>query len=182
MLSKRTAELCDPVPIKHASSVCRSGADDQLCSDVQVKDSLKLMMGNVHAKVTAACQEYFEKFRRHVYVTPKSYLSFIAGYKALYDKKRSFVQQLATSINSGLAKMNEAKLDVGKMKVSFCTSTFQQLLKDEHTRSHRDSVSVKRIRQSQAFLNQLCRVCCSGCHNLIWLTQMIQALKLLGTL
>ncbi|KAK9865923.1 hypothetical protein WJX84_001850 [Apatococcus fuscideae] len=81
-----------------------------------VKDSLKLMMGNVHAKVTAACQEYFEKFRRHVYVTPKSYLSFIAGYKALYDKKRSFVQQLATSINSGLAKMNEAKLDVGKMK------------------------------------------------------------------
>ncbi len=79
---------------------------------------MKLMMGNVHAKVTAACQEYFEKFRRHVYVTPKSYLSFIAGYKALYDKKRSFVQQLATSINSGLAKMNEAKLDVGKMKVT----------------------------------------------------------------
>ena len=84
----------------------------------QVKDSLKLMMGNVHAKVTAACQEYFEKFRRHVYVTPKSYLSFIAGYKALYDKKRSFVQQLATSSNAGLAKMNEAKLDVGKMKAS----------------------------------------------------------------
>lgn len=43
----------------------------------EAKDALKLMMGHVHVFVTAACQEYFEKFRRHVYVTPKSYLSFI---------------------------------------------------------------------------------------------------------
>jgi dynein heavy chain len=34
-------------------------------------------MAHVHVFVTAACHEYFEKFRRHVYVTPKSYLSFI---------------------------------------------------------------------------------------------------------
>ena len=41
------------------------------------KDALKLAMGHVHVFVTAACKEYFEKFRRNVYVTPKSYLSFI---------------------------------------------------------------------------------------------------------
>lgn len=33
----------------------------------EAKDALKLMMGHVHVCVTAACQEYFEKFRRHVY-------------------------------------------------------------------------------------------------------------------
>lgn len=85
------------------------------CPD-SVKDSLKAMMGQVHINVTAACQEYFDKFRRHVYVTPKSYLSFIAGYKSLYEKKLVYVRELATSINSGLSKMGEAKVDVNKMK------------------------------------------------------------------
>ena len=91
------------------------------CPDT-VKDSLKAAMGQVHVDVTAACQEYFEKYRRHVYVTPKSYLSFIAGYKSLYDKKLVYVRELATSINSGLAKMGEAKVDVNKMKVGLLVS------------------------------------------------------------
>lgn len=59
---------------------------------MEAKDALKLMMGHVHVYVTAACQEYFEKFRRHVYVTPKSYLSFIQGYKELYSKKWAYTQ------------------------------------------------------------------------------------------
>lgn len=85
------------------------------CSD-EAKDQLKLVMGHVHVFVTNACHEYFEKFRRHVYVTPKSYLSFIQGYKALYSKKWEYVQQLAHNINNGLQKMFEAKADVNQMK------------------------------------------------------------------
>ena len=82
----------------------------------EAKDALKLAMGHVHVYVTAACKEYFEKFRRHVYVTPKSYLSFIQGFKELYGKKWSYTQELAVSIAGGLQKMNEAKADVNKMK------------------------------------------------------------------
>ena len=80
----------------------------------------------------AALQEYFEKFRRHVYVTPKSYLSFISGYKGLYQKKLVFVQELARSINSGLAKMGDAKVDVNKMKVRR-RSCNCWLVKETHT-------------------------------------------------
>jgi len=83
----------------------------------EVKSALKYMMGHVHVFVTAACKEYFEKYRRHVYVTPKSYLSFIAGYQDLYTRKWSFIRELAASIKVGLLKMNEAKDDVNKMKV-----------------------------------------------------------------
>ena len=31
--------------------------------------------------MTAACAEYHERFRRSVYVTPKSYMSFLEGYR-----------------------------------------------------------------------------------------------------
>mmetsp|Transcript_5388 Transcript_5388/g.12712 ORF Transcript_5388/g.12712 Transcript_5388/m.12712 type:complete len:4322 (-) Transcript_5388:507-13472(-) len=85
------------------------------CSN-EAKDALKVMMGHVHTFVTASCHEYFEKYRRHVYVTPKSYLSFIQGYKELYSKKWAYTQELAVSIDAGLQKMFEAKADVNKMK------------------------------------------------------------------
>ncbi len=63
-------------------------------------------------------QEYFEKYRRQAHVTPKSYLSFINGFKQLYAKKLAYNRDLATSINSGLQKMFEAKADVNRMKAS----------------------------------------------------------------
>lgn len=64
----------------------------------EAKSQLKLMMGHVHVYVTAACKEYFDKFRRHVYVTPRSYLSFIQGYKELYSRKWAYTEELAQSI------------------------------------------------------------------------------------
>lgn len=82
----------------------------------EAKDALKLAMGHVHVYVKAACKEYFDKFRRNVYVTPKSYLSFIQGYKELYSKKLKYTQELSVSIQAGLQKMNEAKADVNTMK------------------------------------------------------------------
>ncbi|CAG9462434.1 unnamed protein product [Pedinophyceae sp. YPF-701] len=91
------------------------GDFDMACED-DVKAHLQQMMGHVHIYVTKACAEYFERFRRHVYVTPKSYLAFINGYQDLYSRKRNFVQGLADQINGGLAKMNEAKEDVNKLK------------------------------------------------------------------
>ena len=75
-------------------------------------------MGNVHGSMTTACQEYFERFRRNVFVTPKSFLSFLGSYRKLYEQKLAHTRGLASSISSGLAKMNDAKVDVSKMKVS----------------------------------------------------------------
>ena len=91
--------------------------DFDMACDESVKALLQEHMGHVHTAVTTACKEYFEKFRRNVYVTPKSYLSFIDGYRSLYQKKLDDVNVLADKINSGLSKLFEAKSDVKKMQV-----------------------------------------------------------------
>ena len=91
--------------------------DFDMACDESVKALLQQHMGHVHTAVTTACKEYFEKFRRNVYVTPKSYLSFIDGYRSLYQKKLDDVNVLADKINSGLSKLFEAKSDVKKMQV-----------------------------------------------------------------
>eukprot|EP00898_Chlorokybus_atmophyticus_P005691 jgi/Chlat1/6122/Chrsp409S05665 len=83
----------------------------------EVKEELINHMSHVHEAVTAATKEYYEKYRRHVYVTPKSYLSFIGGYKVLYAKKYAETKELADKINSGLAKLFQAKADVNRMTV-----------------------------------------------------------------
>lgn len=74
-------------------------------------------MGTAHDKVTKACQEYYASYRRNVYVTPKSYMSFLEGYQSLYSRKLTQTRAMAAAINSGLQKMNDAKLDVNRMKV-----------------------------------------------------------------
>ena len=44
------------------------------------------------AHTTDVCLEYFEKMRRQVYQTPKSYLSFIAAYQVMYGDSASEVE------------------------------------------------------------------------------------------
>ena len=88
-----------------------------------VKLGLQRMMASVHMQVTDACTEYHEKYRRQAHVTPKSYLSFISGFKELYSRKLAYNRELSTSINSGLQKMNEAKGDVNRMKVGLGSLT-----------------------------------------------------------
>eukprot|EP00879_Flechtneria_rotunda_P026528 GHRR01028292.1.p1 GENE.GHRR01028292.1~~GHRR01028292.1.p1 ORF type:complete len:1302 (+),score=429.83 GHRR01028292.1:91-3906(+) len=106
-----------PWPEEALTSVSGKFIDEfKMACTEEAKSSLKVMMAHVHVYVTAACKEYFEKFRRHVYVTPKSYLSFIQGYKELYSRKWAYTQELAVSIQAGLQKMVEAKEDVNKMK------------------------------------------------------------------
>ena len=41
-------------------------------------------------------------------MTPKSYLSFINGYKAIYAEKRGEIGNLAQRMNTGLTKLMEA--------------------------------------------------------------------------
>lgn len=53
--------------------------------------------------------------RRHVYVTPKSYLSFIDQYKTVYQDKYEDLNHEESSIRIGLQKLKDAADDIAKL-------------------------------------------------------------------
>ncbi|CAK6984902.1 dynein axonemal heavy chain 5-like%2C partial, partial [Scomber scombrus] len=67
---------------------------DLRCSE-DVKQSVVVTMGTFQDLVAEKCAEYFERFRRQTFVTPKSYLSFIDSYKVIYAEKIAHVGTLA---------------------------------------------------------------------------------------
>lgn len=89
--------------------------------EIDCKPNIKLElmnhMGIVHKLVDGMCQVYFQQMRRYVYVTPKSYLSFISAYQELYNKKYSAIDLEEQNITKGLDKLDEATSDVDKLKV-----------------------------------------------------------------
>ena len=61
--------------------------DFEIDTPAETKEQLTIHMGKVHKMVDDVCAVYFQQMRRYVYVTPKSYLSFIQAYHELYVTK-----------------------------------------------------------------------------------------------
>ena len=59
--------------------------------------------------VAETCTDYFLRYRRQTHVTPKSYLSFISGYKTIYKRKRTEIGNLAERMKTGLQKLVEGR-------------------------------------------------------------------------
>jgi len=97
-------------------------SDFQMATDTHGKNALMSHMANVHSIVQSTTLEYFDKYRRNVYVTPKSYLSFLKSYQLLYAEKFGEINSLADKINNGLLKLREAQEDVSNMKVTLAAA------------------------------------------------------------
>ena len=81
------------------------------------KASLITHMGMVHKMVMDVSDEYYNCMRRQVYQTPKSYLSFIAAYKAMYNEKLNALKEKESKVTLGLDKLIQGARDVEAMKV-----------------------------------------------------------------
>ncbi|XP_059149715.1 dynein axonemal heavy chain 5-like isoform X1 [Physella acuta] len=85
-----------------------------VCTE-DVKKQVIHTMGIIHDGVAESCIDYFQRYRRSTHVTPKSYLSFINGYKSVYMNKRNMIGELANRMNTGLEKLVEASLAVAEL-------------------------------------------------------------------
>ncbi|XP_075210479.1 dynein heavy chain 8, axonemal kl-3 [Lycorma delicatula] len=87
-----------------------------IVSTPKSKNELMKLMAAVQDGVADICVQYFDKFRRQTYVTPKSYLSFLAGYKDIYFTRYKNIDVLAKQMNTGLEKLVEAAKGVDELK------------------------------------------------------------------
>ena len=79
-----------------------------LDADEDTVMELEKHMGKCHNIVADMCDIYLARMRRNVYVTPKSYLSFIAIYKTVYEKEYKKIDVEDKNIRAGLEKLAEA--------------------------------------------------------------------------
>ena len=79
-------------------------------------NNLYLHISNVHMSIQKVCDLYKLQKGRYVYVTPKSYLSFIDEYTKLYKIKKDNISQKETIINTGLNKLTQASKDIEVQK------------------------------------------------------------------
>ena len=102
----------------------------------EVRNMLPRWMGEVHIQVNSACEAYFTKMRRSVFVTPKSYLSFIKAYKKLYKVKFEELDKAEKNFKTGTAKIEEAKIGIKELEV---------LLKGEEEKVNKKKAQVDEI-------------------------------------
>ncbi|KAJ8735705.1 hypothetical protein PYW07_007325 [Mythimna separata] len=86
-----------------------------VCAD-ETKQQLIEIMGIVQDNVADTCVQYYDRFRRQAHVTPKSYLSFLEGYKVLYKEKHENIGEMARRMTTGLSKLVEAAASVDELK------------------------------------------------------------------
>ncbi|KAI4493643.1 hypothetical protein M0804_001819 [Polistes exclamans] len=82
----------------------------------EVKQNLIQVMGDVQDDVNDICIEYFNRFRRQTYVTPKSFLTFLTGYKEIYKENLDNINMLASRMSNGLSKLVDATVQVDELR------------------------------------------------------------------
>jgi dynein heavy chain len=97
------------------------------------RDKLYKLLGSMQAIVGDNCGTYYARMRKHVYVTPKSYLCLIDFYKSFYKVKYDDINVQEKSVNMGLLKLKEASEQVNQMKVQLAEQGI--VLKQEETKT-----------------------------------------------
>jgi len=88
----------------------------ELDTKPETRQELPRWMAAVHNQVNDMCDVYMAKMRRAVFVTPKSYLSFLKAYKNLYKIKYSELDESEQKFKVGLDKIRDAKEDIEKLE------------------------------------------------------------------
>lgn len=110
-------------------------------------EDLPKWMSNLHNSIVRKCEEYYLQFRRNVYVTPKSYLSFLGSYKRLYKAKYKTLEVAEENYKNGLKQIDEAKKDISNLEAILKVKSEE--IKEEQKELDKD-VAILREKQAIA--------------------------------
>ncbi|OHT04931.1 Dynein heavy chain family protein [Tritrichomonas foetus] len=114
-----------------------------------LKDRLAECFADIHECVHEGTEEYFSRFRRRTFVTPKSYLSFLSSFKTLYMKQLTKIQGDASRMKEGLEKIREAKDQVAVMKGALVEQENQLHIAQQKAEQMLEGLTVKRNEAEQ---------------------------------
>jgi len=113
------------------------------CSD-EDRQRLYNMTGSFQALVRDMTDTYLVRMRKHVYVTPKSFLCLIDFYKQLYQIKYEEINVQERSVNVGLQKLKEASEFVEKLKVQLKEQEVVLKAEEKKTTALLDKVMIEK--------------------------------------
>ncbi|GAB1610879.1 dynein axonemal heavy chain 5 [Argonauta hians] len=108
-----------------------------------VKAAVIDTMGSYQDIVSGMSVDYFNSYRRQTHVTPKSYLSFINGYKTIYSERKKEITFLADRMNTGLNKLVEASEAVNVLSVELVEKEKELAVASEEADQVLNEVTVK---------------------------------------
>ncbi|KAK6616888.1 Dynein heavy chain 8, axonemal [Polyplax serrata] len=117
----------------------------------EVKEELIINMAYVHDNVNDICHLYYDRYRRQTHVTPKSFLSFLDGYKKIYVDRLDLINLMAKRMSMGLTKLVEAaasvdvlrkELEVKEKEIAVASAQAEEVL-TEVTKSQVAAAKVK---------------------------------------
>jgi len=90
----------------------------QLLSNAIVRDQLSKACVDIHQSVQNALKPFFEQYRRHVYVTPLSYLNLIDTYTMMLDERHKTLSTQLQRYRQGLLKLRQTNQAVAQLRAS----------------------------------------------------------------
>jgi dynein heavy chain len=109
-----------------------------------LKEKLAETFADIHECVSEGCEDYFARFRRRTFVTPKSYLSFLSSFKTLYFQQLTKIQGDAARMKEGLEKIRQAKDQVAVMKTKLVEQENQLHIAQQSAEQMLEGLTVKR--------------------------------------
>ncbi|CAM4927444.1 unnamed protein product [Rotaria socialis] len=114
---------------------------DILVTSNTIKRNVIELMADIHDDVSRICDNYYEKFRRRTYVTPKSFLSFINAFKLHYKKQREYFEKEKQKMKTGVQKLFEAAEQVQEIT--------QELISKEKSMAIANTEAAKQVAEME---------------------------------
>ena len=135
-----------PATALHSVALRYLGQLSDLLSDTQMH-AIASACTYVQQTMEEMCVRYLRELRRHMYVTPKSYLNLVGTYMALLTAKRGEMSFSRQRCMTGVTKIEDSNALVGRLKVRVCGEWVVCV------------VCVLRV-SCVSCVRHVCRVCC----------------------